>query len=878
MMGQDSSQLDFSTAVPFNPAPQQQSQPQTQAQPRAQAQPQQQAQPQSQAQPTQPSPASELDFSTAVPLNPPQDTSLQIQPDDGFLTKAGKWIGGTFQGIGQGVLGTATDVADLADRWTGMQPGAVSQFLHENNGQDDPTNGAPQQLGRLLEYPMEFLTGDEVLKGLSVADKLAKVAKVAKLIEEMPVAAKFLTGGAGDIARLATVGGAQGYVHGGGLGGVAGGITGGVYGALGAANGEANNRDARVVADMSPEDAQNPVEVSVNQKADRFDIPKGSSATSPEAIEQVRGHAQDAYHAGLRNAAEQAARESVEAAPVQAEAAPASAPGAEPLSAEDERVASYIRNSKGQVGDQPVGQAAAQASAPVEEAPRGVDPDPAFRFQEPQSQSPAFDYTQPINPGPAYAAPDPVYSESFGRREGDIPAHPTGLVPRQVAREGEVLSPRVLSDPADNYGYFKDGGFVGDGRGVTDDNGVEYLAANKVNLAQEPRYQRDLELVRQGEMDNAELLKKVKSGFYDKPDAASSKLLSLVPKSTTPTLSPEEMAMLRGKAPVGNLAKGLATEAPAAAPAAAKPVVAPTDAAAETPLPPNTPAEPFSYEHPKTMRDVFGKAARTVLGQAKGSFQALDDASGGRWQRFNDQIENVQNKMDEVSGIDDEAYNNLEQKRAQLEANQAKMIESMKAAGQVDPAIADRAQALYRKGMALQDLNKAVQMSTERQAVPGSTMLEKVNPTKLSLRLQKLNDTPLDGGASRLEQAVGKGGAQNLIMQTDWTNMVQSAPALPSTGKAALRELVRNNTRSTTTGVKTDWNGVLKDLDGMGSERQLEAFKDKLPVVRKGVQSRARMQKILPLVGKYMGLGTAFGGGDMLLHAALGLINGDKKS
>jgi len=178
----------------------------------------------------------------------------------------------------------------------------------------------------------------------------------------------------------------------------------------------------------------------------------------------------------------------------------------------------------------------------------------------------------------------------------------------------------------------------------------------------------------------------------------------------------------------------------------------------------------------------------------------------------------------EVSGIDDEQYSNLQQKRAQLEANQAKMVESMKAGGEVDPAIADRAQTLYRKSMALNDLNKAVQMSTERQAFPGATMLEKVNATKLSARLQKLNDVPLDGGPSRLEQAVGKNGAQSLVGSTDFTNMVNAMPTMPSTGQSALRELLRNNTRSTTSGVKTDWSGVLKDLDEMGSERQKEAF------------------------------------------------------
>jgi hypothetical protein len=196
------------------------------------------------------------------------------------------------------------------------------------------------------------------------------------------------------------------------------------------------------------------------------------------------------------------------------------------------------------------------------------------------------------------------------------------------------------------------------------------------------------------------------------------------------------------------------------------------------------------YREPTTIRDAVGTVGRGVTQSAQADFQALDEASGGRWQRFDDQIKNIANKMDEVNGINDEEYSNLEYKRNEIETLQAQMVEDMKAAGKVDPAIADRAQAQYRRGMALQDVNSAVKAATKRVPLNG-VVQEAVDPAGLSLRLSKLNDVPLRGGNSRLVQALGQDGAKQLMSQVD---NAQVAAAAKPTGQDALADLLRRNT------------------------------------------------------------------------------------
>jgi hypothetical protein len=98
--------------------------------------------------------------------------------------------------------------------------------LDANNEKNSRTSG--QKLGGFIEDVAQFMAGDELLKGLSYADKLAKIAPVVKQLEQYPRLMKVLETG----MRQGAVSGAQTAAHGGSAGESAGAAV--VGGGLGA--------------------------------------------------------------------------------------------------------------------------------------------------------------------------------------------------------------------------------------------------------------------------------------------------------------------------------------------------------------------------------------------------------------------------------------------------------------------------------------------------------------------------------------------------------------------------------------------------------------------------------------------------------------------
>jgi len=156
------------------------------------------------------------------------------------------------------------------------------------------------------------------------------------------------------------------------------------------------------------------------------------------------------------------------------------------------------------------------------------------------------------------------------------------------------------------------------------------------------------------------------------------------------------------------------------------------------------------------IRTAIEDVSNSVKAKSQALYQRLDKESGGRWQRYEDQIKNLNDKLDEVNGIDDDAYDRLETKRNDIETSQAQMLEDLKEKG-IDPQIADDAVAHYKQAMALRDLDRAVKSSTVGEARIGGN--EVVNPKTFTNRIQKLYDS------GRLEQALGETGANDLLKE-----------------------------------------------------------------------------------------------------------------
>jgi hypothetical protein len=128
---------------------------------------------------------------------------IQINPSDNLLTEGAKAVGGTMEGIGEGVFGTLAGAGDLL--------GVHSQTLHSLAGDNNTTHGLPQSAGRSVEDLAEFFLGDEALKGLSLSDRLMKASKMAKMVEESPLLNRALQAGVRAI-RGGAVGTVQGAV------------------------------------------------------------------------------------------------------------------------------------------------------------------------------------------------------------------------------------------------------------------------------------------------------------------------------------------------------------------------------------------------------------------------------------------------------------------------------------------------------------------------------------------------------------------------------------------------------------------------------------------------------------------------------------------
>ena len=92
-------------------------------------------------------------------------------------------VGQGLSGVGEGIFSTVAGAADMANKIPGVH--IPTDTLHELAG-DNETKTGVEKIGYGGETLMEFLLGDEALKGLSFADKLDAAAKTAKVLQKSP--------------------------------------------------------------------------------------------------------------------------------------------------------------------------------------------------------------------------------------------------------------------------------------------------------------------------------------------------------------------------------------------------------------------------------------------------------------------------------------------------------------------------------------------------------------------------------------------------------------------------------------------------------------------------------------------------------------------
>jgi len=277
-----------------------------------------------------------------------------------------------------------------------------------------------------------------------------------------------------------------------------------------------------------------------------------------------------------------------------------------------------------------------------------------------------------------------------------------------------------------------------------------------------------------------------------------------------------------------------------------------------------------------SIRDAVENTAAAVQAKAKQAYATLDEASGGRWQRFDDQLKNIRMKIREVAGIDDDKHSALELKQSEIETTQANLLDELQANGKITPRLAEEAKTNYKKAQALYDVDAQLKAATTGRAGVGKGV-ETVDPGKLAPRLHKLFDS------GRLQQAVGPDHAAALIEHAENAQAavaeIKNFEPASATGRNALAELVRSNTIGKSSLLKggkiegvTNWNGVVRDFENLAPEKQQAAFSNDVPRVRLFIQRQALKQNagtLLKRAGTVAAVGGIAAGAGKLAYDAL---------
>lgn len=118
-------------------------------------------------------------------------------PGESMGMQALKDIGGVIEGGGESLADTVAGTADIVNKVTGgVIPKSVTDTLHAAAGQNGGVADNAHKVGYAGETLLEFLMGDEAIKGLSLADRLQKSAVVAKALENSPRVMKAIQLGA----------------------------------------------------------------------------------------------------------------------------------------------------------------------------------------------------------------------------------------------------------------------------------------------------------------------------------------------------------------------------------------------------------------------------------------------------------------------------------------------------------------------------------------------------------------------------------------------------------------------------------------------------------------------------------------------------------
>ena len=159
---------------------------------------------------------------------------------------------------------------------------------------------------------------------------------------------------------------------------------------------------------------------------------------------------------------------------------------------------------------------------------------------------------------------------------------------------------------------------------------------------------------------------------------------------------------------------------------------------------------------PQAMREVLDQPIDSLESAASKNYQAMDKATGGKFQPNVDALKNVNQELRSVAGTNPAREAELEAAKIRLEWQRDQLLNEAEKQG-VPKATVDLAKQQFRQAQALHDLDTKVFKNFNVVDLDGNVKID--NAIKA---LQKMQDNTTWGGP-RLEQALGKDTADALM-------------------------------------------------------------------------------------------------------------------
>lgn len=299
-------------------------------------------------------------------------------------------------------------------------------------------------------------------------------------------------------------------------------------------------------------------------------------------------------------------------------------------------------------------------------------------------------------------------------------------------------------------------------------------------------------------------------------------------------------------------------------------------------------------------RNVASDMRQQIWDRSSQAFKELDAASGGRWQRFNTAIGNLERLAEEKIGIDNEAAAKAQEEIDRISDERDQLVDQLVKEGQIKPGMAAQANADWAQQKDLLKVDKVIKSNTRLTATGQE---EITNPQALEKGLQTLYDEP--AGKSRfsgevLQRAMGsEENAKQLLnhvrtahdaldsvtqMNQEFKMADVGESTIRATGLQRLREMIQSATSSKGGAVRgakgiTDWNKVSDAFSKMDPGERALAFggRDAQSLVQKFISDQVRFQTRRAMTGKLMTRTGATGIGLEVLGKA-GIASGAAKT